>query len=127
MPRDLSGSALDAFIVEKAREAGLDLDHGFPLRMAGPLIDVKMHVLSAANPQFKEHGSGHAMAEQQEIATSRIEGHVVGFYAPPALQGVITHPGDAFHYHWVDAARTRTAHLDTFGMARGTLLMLPDK
>lgn len=125
LPNDLSGAALDTFIIEKAREAGLDVGQGFPVRLAGSLIDVKMHVLSAANPNFKGHGSGHAMAEQQEIAVARIEGEVVGFYAPSPLQGVITHPGEAFHFHWLDTARTRTAHLDAFGMARGALLLLP--
>ena len=48
-----------------------------------------------------------------------------GFYAPPALQGVITHGGDFFHSHYVDAQRTTTAHLDSFGIAAGSTLMLP--
>ena len=122
---DLSGQALDAFIMARAEAAGLDLAKPFPIRLTGALIDVKMHVVSAANPNFKGHGSGHPMAEQVVSVHAQLDGDVVGFYAPKSLQGIITHPGDPFHYHWVDAARTRTTHLDAFGVASGTRLLLP--
>jgi alpha-acetolactate decarboxylase len=55
----------------------------------------------------------------------RLAGYVVGFYAPPALQGVITHMGDFFHSHYVDEQRNTTAHLDAFGIAAGSTLLLP--
>jgi alpha-acetolactate decarboxylase len=51
---------------------------------------------------------------------------VVGFYAPPPLQGVITHMGDFFHSHYVDEQRSMTAHLDSFGIAAGSKLLLPE-
>ncbi len=125
LPSDLSGRVLDDFIIARAREVGLDVAKPFPIRMKGTLAAVKMHVIGAFNPNFKGHGSGHAMADQVDIAADRIEGEVVGFYAPASAQGVITHPGEPFHYHWVDTARTRTAHLDAFGMVQGALLLLP--
>jgi hypothetical protein len=137
LPSDLAGPALDAFIVEKAKEAGFDVTRPLPIRLKGTLIGVRMHVLRGANPHFKGHGAahggahggghggGHAMAEQEDMAADRIDGEVVGFYAPGAAEGVITHPGEPFHYHWVDPARTRTAHLDAFGMAKGAELLLP--
>ena len=125
LPSDLAGPALDAFIVAQARAAGVDVTRPFPVRMRGMLIGVRMHVLRASNPHFKGHGSGHAMADQEEISAGRLAGDVVGFFAPPSAQGVITHPGEPFHYHWVDTGRTRTAHLDAFGMAKGAELLLP--
>lgn len=126
LPSDLSGPALDAWVVEQAMAAGLDVAKPFPMRLAGALTDVKMHVLRGHNPSFKGHGAGHAMAEQEDIAVDTIAGEIVGFYAPPGLRGIITHPGEPFHYHWVDIGRTRTAHLDAFGMAKGAQLLLPD-
>jgi hypothetical protein len=33
--------------------------------------------------------------------------------------------GDFFHSHFVDAQQSMTAHLDTFGIAAGSTLMLP--
>ncbi|MBL8587607.1 MAG: acetolactate decarboxylase [Methylobacteriaceae bacterium] len=125
LPSDLSGTDLDAFIVAQARAAGLDVEKPFPARLVGRLTGVKMHVLEAPNPAFAGHGGGHAMAKQDEIVAASLDGLVVGFYAPAAMQGVITHPGEAFHWHWVDPARTRTAHLDAFGMAAGAQLLLP--
>lgn len=127
LPSDLAGQVFDAWIVEQAKAAGLDVSKSFPVRLKGTLTGVKMHVIRAFNPHFKGHGSGHAMADQEDIAAERIEGEVVGFYAPAAARGIITHPGEPFHFHWVDAGRTRTAHLDAFGMAKGAQLRLPEK
>lgn len=125
LPADLAGEALDAFVIERARLAGLDVTRPFPVRLEGVLTGVKMHVLRAPNPGFSGHGSAHPMADQEDILADRLKGTVVGIYAPPSHQGVVTHPGEAFHFHWVDQARTRTAHLDAFGMARGASLLLP--
>jgi hypothetical protein len=125
LPSDIAGSALDTWLIEQAKNAGLDVGKPFPVRLEGTLTGVKMHVLRAANPNFKGHGSGHAMADQEIIEAATIEGAVVGFYAPASAQGIITHPGEPFHFHWVDAARTKTAHLDVFGMAKGTRVLLP--
>ena len=125
LPDDLAGHALDRFIIEQGRKAGLDMAKPFPLRLKGKLTNVAMHVIRAPNPQFGGHGSGQPMALQEDIKTPAIEGEVVGFYAPEQLLGVITHPGEPFHYHWVDAGRTRTAHLDAFGMAKGAELHFP--
>ncbi len=125
LPSDLKGTDLDNFIIARARAAGLDVTKPFPVRMKGTLVDVKMHVIIGPNASFKGHGSGHHMADQEDITAASIEGEVVGFYAPEAQQGTITHPGEPFHFHWVDMGRTRTTHLDAFGMAKGAQLILP--
>jgi len=122
---DLTGHALDRFIIEQAIKAGLDMRQPFPIRIRGTLKNVAMHVIKTANPKFGGHGAGQPMALQEDIRVASIDGEVVGFYAPEALLGIITHPGEPFHYHWVDTARTKTAHLDKFGMAKGSILVLP--
>ncbi|MFM9938178.1 MAG: acetolactate decarboxylase [Hyphomicrobiaceae bacterium] len=125
LPSDLKGPALDAWIVDQATRAGIDVSKPFPVRLSGTLTNVTMHVMRAFNSSFKGHGSGHAMADQENIVAKSIDGSVVGFYAPPDLQGVVTHPGQPFHYHWVDVGHTRTAHLDVFTMKNGAHLLLP--
>jgi hypothetical protein len=125
LPDDLAGHALDRFIIETARQAGLDMSQPLPIRIRGTLINVAMHVIKSANPKFGGHGSGQPMALQEVFKAVSIDGEVVGFYAPEALRGIVTHPGDPFHYHWVDSARVKTAHLDAFGIAKGSALMLP--
>ena len=124
---DLSGKELDTFIIERATALDLSTAKPFPLRITGTLLGVKMHIIRGANPDFNGHGSGHPMAYQQDIIAERTDGEVVGFYAPDTLRGVVTHPDEPFHFHWVDLERTRTAHLDAFGMAKGAILLLPKR
>jgi len=123
--KDLDAKALEAFIRAQAKANGLDDSKPFPFRINGAVTDFVMHVNAAPNPRFKGHGSFDEMAITGLAKGPRLAGFVVGFYAPPALQGVITHGGDYFHSHYVDEQRATTAHLDTFGVAAGSTLMLP--
>lgn len=84
-----------------------------------------MHVNVAPNPRFKGHGSLDEMVVTGLAKGPRLAGSVVGFHAPLPLQGVITHMGEYFHAHYVDAQRSTTAHLDSFGVAAGSTLLLP--
>lgn len=121
----LEGKALDAFIIAQAKAKGIDIAKPFPLRFSGQLVNVRMHVIEAPNAGFTGHGSVIPMAKQDEFTHQQIAGLVVGFYAPQTMFAVLTHPGEPFHFHWIDEGRTRTAHLDSFGMAKGASLLLP--
>ena len=123
--KDLDAKAVETFIRAQAKANGLDETKPMPFRINGTVTDFVMHVNAAPNPRFKGHGSFDEMAITGLAKGPRLAGSVVGFYAPPALQGVITHMGDFFHSHFVDAQRSMTAHLDTFGIAAGSTLMLP--
>lgn len=125
LPADLAGRALDNFIIGQARLAGLDASKPFPVRLKGTLLNVAMHVIEAPNPGFTGHGSKVPMAKQDEYKHPALTGEVVGLYAPADMQGVLSHPGEPFHFHWIDDQRTRTAHLDAFGMLKGAMLLLP--
>ena len=123
--KDLDAKAVETFIRAQAKANGLDDNKPFPFRINGAITDFVMHVNAAPNPRFKGHGSFDEMAVTGLAKGPRLAGSVVGFYAPPALQGVITHGGDFFHSHYVDEQRTTTAHLDSFGIAAGSTLLLP--
>ncbi|HEY5166879.1 MAG TPA: acetolactate decarboxylase [Pseudolabrys sp.] len=123
--KDLDAKAVETFIREQAKAIGLDETKPFPFRINGAVTNFIMHVNAAPNPRFKGHGLFDEMAITGLAKGPHIVGSVVGFYAPPALQGVITHMGEFFHSHYVDEQRTMTAHLDTFGIAAGSALMLP--
>jgi alpha-acetolactate decarboxylase len=125
IPQTLSGKALDDFIIVQAQAKGLDTTRPFPVRMSGMLVDVEMHVIEAPNEGFTGHGSKVHMAKQDEYKHARLSGTVVGFYAPQSMFAVLTHPGELFHFHWINDGRTRTAHLDAFGMEKGAALLLP--
>jgi acetolactate decarboxylase len=123
--KDLDAKATEAFIRAQAKASGLDENKPFPFRINGAITNFVMHVNAAPNPRFKGHGSFDEMAITGLAKGPRLPGSVVGFYAPPPLQGVITHMGDFFHSHYVDEQRTTTAHLDSFGVAAGSTLLLP--
>jgi acetolactate decarboxylase len=123
--KDLDAKGVETFIRAQAKANGLDETKPFPFRINGAITDFVMHVNAAPNPRFKGHGSFDEMAVTGLAKGPRLAGSVVGFYAPPALQGVITHGGDYFHSHYVDEQRSTTAHLDSFGVAAGSTLMLP--
>ena len=123
--KDLGAKATETFIREQAKASGMDENKPFPFRIKGAITDFVMHVNAAPNPRFKGHGSFDEMAVTGLAKGPRLAGSVVGFYAPPPLQGIITHGGDFFHAHYVDEQRTTTAHLDTYGVAAGSTLLLP--
>jgi acetolactate decarboxylase len=123
--KDLDAKGVETFIRAQAKASGLDENKPFPFRINGAITDFVMHVNAAPNPRFKGHGSFDEMAVTGLAKGPRLAGSVVGFYAPPALQGVITHGGDYFHSHYVDEQRSTTAHLDSFGVAAGSTLLLP--
>jgi alpha-acetolactate decarboxylase len=125
LPADMGNGELGDFIDSQARARGLSLSQPFPLRVVGALANVRMHVVSAPNPKFAGHGAAEPMAIQDEEFERDLDGEVVGVRVPPSVRGVATHPGEAFHFHWVDTARTRTAHLDEFRVKAGALLLLP--
>jgi len=127
LPEAYAGKALDDFIITTARAAGVDMARPFPIRMKGTLTAVAMHVIEAPMPGFTGHGSKVHMAKQDEFRHDTLPGLVVGFYVPSSQHGTLSHPGEPFHYHWLDEARTRTAHLDAFGMAKGAELLLPKR
>ncbi len=123
--KDLDAKATQTFIRQQAKANGLDETKPFPFRISGTLTDFVMHVNAAPNPRFKGRGSFDEMAITGFTKGPRIAGYVVGFYAPPSLQGVTTDMGEFFHSHFIDEQRAMTAHLDTFGIAAGSTLMLP--
>ena len=124
-PADLAGKERDDFILAEARKVGMDGTQPFPIRLTGPLVKVEMHVIEGPNAGFTGHGSKVHMAKQDNYRHAEIDGLVIAFFAPPGLQGALTHPGEPFHYHWVAKDRRLTAHLDAFSVKAGTRLWLP--
>jgi hypothetical protein len=53
------------------------------------------------------------------------KGRLVAFYAAEELEGVISHPGERFHFHYADNDLQISGHLDSFGIRKGATLLLP--
>jgi alpha-acetolactate decarboxylase len=50
---------------------------------------------------------------------------LVGLYSGEALEGVVSHPGERFHVHFVDPSLGFSGHVDGYAVARGATLKLP--
>jgi len=116
---------LHAFILATAEKSGLDTSKPWPFLIRGDILDYRWHVIAEPHPDFGGHGSQAPMARQFETAGTRMTADVVGFHSGEALEGIISHPGERFHEHLIDPARTLTGHLDAYGVAAGATLLLP--
>lgn len=125
IPRAMPQAELRAFILAQAGARGLDADRAWPFRIRGDIVDYRWHVLAEPHPDYRGHGSAAPMARQYETAGPRMAAEVIGFHSGAALEGVISHPGERFHEHLLDPARTLTGHLDAFGVAAEAVLLLP--
>lgn len=125
IPGAMPQAELHAFIVAQAQAAGFDTWTAFPFLIRGEITNYRWHVVAAPNPQFGGHGGTAPMARQFDVAGEKMGAEVVGFHSGDALEGVISHPGNKFHEHVLDAARTLTGHLDAYDIAAGAVLLLP--
>lgn len=125
IPRAMVQTDLHAFIIDKAAAAGLDVGEAFPFLIRGEITNYRWHVVAAPHPGFGGHGGTAPMAQQFEAGGARMAAEVVGFYSGERLEGVLSHPGERFHAHLLDPARTVTGHLDAYDVGDGATLLLP--
>lgn len=125
IPGAMKQAELQAFIVARASATGFDPGAAFPFLIRGEITDYRWHVIAEPNPHFGGHGSNAPMAKQFDAAGTRMAAEIVGFFSGDKLEGVISHPGEKFHEHLLDPARTLTGHLDAYDLAAGAVLLLP--
>jgi alpha-acetolactate decarboxylase len=121
--RDIAPSEIESYLAAAAKAHGIDPDRSFPFEVQGVLACYVMHVNAA--PTRGPHGMGFPMAITVETKGDQIAGRVAGLYVSADLVGIATHGGERTHSHWVSLDGTSTAHLDSWGLKAGTILMLP--
>ena len=143
VPRALDRPGLSRFIAGAARARGPSMKDPFVFRVIGRFPVLKWHVLAGAatRPHPGQEGAGSgargdgAHGAVAQAATARgavtafeernVTGQLVGIYSGPELEGVVTHPGERLHVHYVDAEASRSGHADDYGVAAGAVLLLP--
>jgi hypothetical protein len=115
------------------------VEQPFALRVEGRFPHLLWHVVTGEKPAGAGHGAhgahgGHA-APDAGHANDRSDmrlfrqpgavGQIVGIYSGAALEGVVSHPGERLHLHYVDAGTTVSGHVDRIGIAAGAVLKLP--
>lgn len=125
--RNIDGNEIEEFILEQARKVAVSDSTSFAFMVKGRLGPHKAHVLNGANAEFKGHGSGVPMARKVLEAAASADGTVLGFVASNSDIGIISHPGERVHAHFIPADGAWTSHLDEFSIAAGAVLLLPSR
>lgn len=129
LPRNMTQAQFEAYLLDAAREARLDVTRACPFILRGDQLHVEWHVV-AGQPAAGagHHGSG---VHQQGHANSKMfredgtPGQLLGFHVGAALEGAASHPGERFHVHYVDTKLTVSGHVDSYRVPAGATLLLP--
>jgi hypothetical protein len=119
---------------EQAKGRQIDLDQPFAFRITGSYSHLIWHVVTGGKPAgaaahgAQGHGGhgGHAnqQAGMKVFRSPQAEGQLVGIYSGARLEGVVSHPGERFHIHFVDAALKVSGHVDQYRVKSGSTLWL---
>lgn len=135
LPTDMDAAQLEVFVREQAVSRGRSADAPFAFRVEGRFPRLRWHVVTG-EASAGGHGGAHqgaAAAEGHANARAGLRifhspgatGQLIGIYSGAALEGVVSHPGERLHVHYVDAAVTVSGHVDAYAVAAGSVLKLP--
>lgn len=137
LPQDMNQAQFEDFVRQQARQAGLA--EPFVYRVQGRFPRLRWHVVTGEAPSaggasapptghggHAAHG-GHAnsRSDLRVFHQPGASGQLIGVCADAALEGVITHPGERHHLHFVDRAGRSAGHVDAYSVAAGSVLLLP--
>jgi len=121
--QDVAPIDIESFLSLSAAQHGLNPQGPFPFQIRGSLASFVMHVNAA--PTNGPHGMGQPIAITVETKGDTLPGQVSGFYVSPDLVGIVSHGGQRTHSHWIAPDGSATAHLDSWGLKAGSVLLLP--
>jgi len=125
---DLMQQEFERFVIHSARSIGIDPNKPFPFIVIGEVTNYTWHVVSGTSTHpggRAQHPQGHASS--RTFSGAKTEGKLVGFFSAEELEGVLSHPGERFHFHYADNDIKTSGHLDSFGVAKGARLLLPKR
>jgi len=131
IPTDMTQAQFEAFFTQQATARKIDLSKPFMFRVTGSYAHLIWHVVTGESLTGNQgaHGAhgGHANQKsgmklfRQPVAT----GQLVGVYSGDKLEGVISHPGEKFHVHYIDDGLKVSGHVDQYSVKKDSVLMLP--
>lgn len=128
LPSDMNQAQFESFVVDQARAHGLDPEQPFPFLVEGRFPVMTWHVVTGQAPRHG-HGGGHANkhAGMKVFEQPGVAGRLVAVYSGAQYEGVVSHPGERFHLHYVDASLGASGHVDVYSVAAGAVLKVPVK
>lgn len=124
---DMTQAQFELFVIAQAKAHGLDVDQPFPFLVEGRFPAISWHVVTGRTGGAA-HGGAHANrhAGMKVFEQSDVAGRLVSMYSGTQFEGVVSHPGQRFHVHYVDDLLNTSGHVDHYRVARGTVLRLPE-
>jgi len=141
VPSNMSQAEFEQFVTDQAQSAGLNMSEPFIFRVTGDYAHLIWHVVTGDKPgadnnssvghgnALSHGGHNHGHANKQSgmklFRNPQASGQMVGVYSGDALEGVVSHPGEKFHVHYIDNDNTVSGHVDQYSVKSGALLWLP--
>lgn len=126
IPHDMTQREFERFVIDSANSTRIDISRPFPFIVRGVITDYTWHVITGAVKRHDggaQHRQGHA--NNRSFSGPKTAGKLIGFYSAEEFEGVISHPGERFHVHYADNHFSTSGHLDSFGIGKGAVLLMP--
>ncbi len=128
LPSDMTQAQFEMFVVAQAKAHGLDPDQPFPFLVDGRFPAISWHVVTGKTAGTAHRGAhANRHAGMKVFDQSDIAGRLVSMYSGAQFEGVVSHPGQRFHSHYVDDLLRTSGHVDSYRVARDSVLRLPEK
>jgi len=146
VPTDMTQAQFEAFVTQQAASRKHDLTQPFVFRVTGHYTHLIWHVVTGERPSGDAAHKGAHTGHGGQSASAAHSGHgghanhqtgmklfrsplsagqLVGVYSGDKLEGIISHPGEKFHLHYIDNDLTVSGHVDQYGVKAGSMLLLP--
>lgn len=140
VPTDMTQAQFEAFFNEQATAKKIDLTQPFIFRVTGSYAHLIWHVVTGESSTGNQGSHGaHGTATEQTghgghanqksgmklFRNPAATGQLVGVYSGDKLEGVVSHPGEKFHVHYIDHDLQVSGHVDQYSVKAGSVLMLP--
>lgn len=136
VPADMNSVEFEAFVARSAVAQGIALEQPFVFRIEGTFPQMRWHVVTGealhgadgkSPPADHAVKGGHANSrtKMREFHQPGSAGQLLGIYAGTALEGIVSHPGERFHLHFVDNRQVVSGHVDAYSVGAGSVLKLP--
>lgn len=146
VPTDMSQPEFEGFVEQQATQRKIDLSQPFVYRVTGNFKHLIWHVVTGESPSSSssKHDSHHSSATAHSksahsghgghankqsgmklFRNPEISGQFVGVYSGNKLEGIVSHPGEKFHVHYIDNELKVSGHVDQYSVKAGSMLLLP--
>ena len=141
IPEDMSQPEFETFVVNEAGRQSLNLNQPLVFRVTGQYAHLIWHVITGEASSYSapapkdnakamphgHHGGGHANKQtgMHVFRNPTASGQLVVIYSGDQLEGVVSHPGERFHVHYIDDALRLSGHVDQYSVRKGSTLWVP--